>query len=103
MALRRKAQTGAPGAAEGRPVASGEGWRVLDIVCTSGPEDRPFEERHASASISLVLSGSFVYRSDHGSCLMAPGALLLGSPRQTFECSHPHGEGDLLGHELYRM
>lgn len=93
-ALRRKAQTGEPGVAEGRPLATGDGWRVLDIVCTSGPEDRPFEERHASASISLVLSGTFVYRSDHGSSLMAPGALLLGNPGHTFDCSHQHGEGD---------
>jgi AraC family transcriptional regulator len=93
-ALRRKAQTGERGAAEGRPVATGDGWRVLDIICSSGPEDRPFEERHASASISLVLSGTFVYRSDRGSSFMSPGALLLGDLGHTFECSHQHGEGD---------
>jgi AraC family transcriptional regulator len=93
-ALRRKAQTGERGAAEGRPVATGDGWRVLEIVCTSGPEDRPFEERHASASISLVLSGTFVYRSGRGSSFMSPGALLLGDLGHTFECSHQHGEGD---------
>lgn len=93
-ALQRKAQTGEPGVAEGRLIATGDGWRVLDIVCTSGPEDRAFEERHASASISLVLSGTFVYRSDQGSSLMAPGALLLGNPGHAFECSHQHGEGD---------
>lgn len=93
-ALRRKAQTGGLGAAEGRSIATGDGWRVLDIVCTSGPEDRPFEERHASASISLVLSGTFVYRSDRGSSFLSPGALLLGDSGHTFECSHQHGEGD---------
>jgi AraC family transcriptional regulator len=94
VAIRRKAQAGAPGAAEGRALAAGEGWRVVDIVCTSGPRDRPFEEQHGWASISLVLCGTFVYRSDHGSSLMAPGAMLLGSPGNTFECSHQHGEGD---------
>jgi AraC family transcriptional regulator len=93
-ALTRKAQTGGPGANEGRPVAAGAGWRVADIVCTSGPGDRPFEEQYLSASISLVLSGTFVNRSGRGSSLMSPGALLLGSAGQTFECSHPHGEGD---------
>ncbi|HYB13418.1 MAG TPA: AraC family transcriptional regulator [Myxococcota bacterium] len=67
---------------------------MLDIVCTSGPEDRPFEERHGSASISLVLAGTFVYRSDRGAWLMSPGALLLGHAGQGFECSHPHGAGD---------
>src|SRR5260370_11630520 len=90
----RKARTGAPGANEGRPVAAGEGWQVVDIVCTSGPRDRPFEERYLSASISLVLSGTFVCRSAHGSSLMSPGALLLGDPGNAFECSHQHGEGD---------
>ena len=94
IALQRKAQTGKAGAAEGRPVAIGDGWRVLDIVCTSGPEDHPFGERHASASISLVLSGTFVYRSERGSSLMSAGALLLGDAGHAFECSHPHGEGD---------
>jgi AraC-like DNA-binding protein len=94
IALQRKAQTGNAGAAEGTPVASGDGWRVVDIVCTSGPEDRPFEERHATASISLVLSGTFVYRSERGLSLMSAGSLLLGDAGHAFECSHPHGEGD---------
>ncbi len=67
---------------------------MLDIVCTSGPEDRPFEERHAFASISLVLSGTFVYRSDRGSSLLSPGALLLGDAGHAFQCSHQHGTGD---------
>jgi AraC family transcriptional regulator len=94
IALRRKAQTEGPGVAEGTMVAAGDGWRVIDVVCTSGPRDRPFEERHAWASVSLVLSGTFVYRSDHVASLMSPGALLLGNAGHTFECSHPHGEGD---------
>lgn len=75
-------------------MAAGEGWQIVDIVCTSGPRDRPFEERHGPVSISLVLSGTFVYRSDHGSSLMSPGAMLLGNAGSTFECSHQHGEGD---------
>lgn len=94
VALRRKAETGAPGVNQGHEIASGEGWRVVDIVCTSGPADRPFEESHSLASISLVLSGTFVYRSDHASWLMSAGSLLLGNPGNRFECSHRHGEGD---------
>jgi len=94
VALTRKRQTGAPGATEGTPVAAGEGWRVVDVVCTSGPQDRPFEERQLSAAISLVLSGTFVYRGDRGSSLMSSGALVLGNAGHTFECSHRHGEGD---------
>jgi AraC family transcriptional regulator len=93
-ALARKARSGEPGANQGRPVAEGDGWRVVDILCTSGPHDRPFEERYLSASISLVLSGTFVCRSDRGLSLMSPGSLLLGNAGHTFECSHQHGEGD---------
>ena len=93
-ALRRKAAAGGQGAADGRHVAAGDGWRVVDIVCTSGPHDRPFEEPLPWTAISLVLSGSFVYRSTGAGSLMSPGSVVLGSAGSTFECSHPHGEGD---------
>jgi AraC family transcriptional regulator len=93
-ALIRKARNGEPGTNFGKLVAEGEGWRVLDVLCTAGPHDRPFAERHAWESISLVLSGTFAYRSDRGSSLISPGALVLGSVGRTFECSHQHGEGD---------
>jgi AraC family transcriptional regulator len=93
-ALARKAQAGLPGASEARPVASGEGWRVLDIVCTYGPRDQPFEEHFQATSISLVLAGSFICRSQHGSSLMSSGSLLLGHAGKGFECSHQYGEGD---------
>lgn len=94
LALRRKARAGTPGAADARTIADGEGWRVVDVVCTSGPDDRPFEERQAWTSISLVLSGTFVYRSARGASLLSAGSLLLGDAGQAFECSHQHGEGD---------
>lgn len=93
-ALHAKAQSGAAGRIEDRPIAAGEGWSVADIVCTCGPRDRPFEERHACASISLVLSGTFVCRGESGSSLLSAGSLLLVGPGQAFECSHAHGEGD---------
>lgn len=93
-ALARKAREGRTGGADAREVAAGDGYRVLDIVCTSGPADRPFEERQSSNSISLVLSGTFVYRSNRGSSLLSPGSLLLGNLGDGFECSHEHGEGD---------
>ena len=67
---------------------------MVDIVCTSGPDDRPFEESHQTTSLSLVRSGVFVYRGDPGSTLMSPGAILIGHAGRSFECSHDHGEGD---------
>jgi len=94
IALSRKARTGAPGAAAATPVAAGDGWRIVDIVCTTGPADRPFEERYGSPSISLVLSGTFVCRTDRGSSLLSAGAMLLGNAGHLYECSHQHGEGD---------
>jgi AraC family transcriptional regulator len=73
---------------------SGSGWRVEDVVCTFGPGDRPFEERHETACIALVTNGTFRYRSEHGAALLSPGALLLGNHRHSFECSHEHSTGD---------
>lgn len=67
---------------------------MLDIVCTYGQGDRPFEEHFRATSISLVMAGSFVYRSEHGSSLMSSGTLLLGNAGHAFECSHEHNDGD---------
>jgi AraC-like DNA-binding protein len=75
-------------------LAQGDGWMVEDLVCTSGPQDRPFEERHSYVSIAIVAAGSFQYRSAVGRELMTPGSLLLGNPGQVFECRHEHGAGD---------
>ena len=77
-----------------RVLASGPGWRVQDVVCTSGPHDPPFEERHDGVCIAAVTGGTFRYRSSLGSTVLAPGALLLGNDRHCFECSHEHGVGD---------
>jgi AraC-like DNA-binding protein len=93
-ALRRRAHEGAPGTATGRVLACGEGWRADDVVCTSGPEDRVFEEQHAQHSIAVVVAGSFQYRTRHGEALLTPGALLLGNAGHSFECAHEHGRGD---------
>jgi AraC family transcriptional regulator len=67
---------------------------VRDVLCTSGPHDPVFEERHSMVSIAIVVAGSFQYRSTAGCELMTPGSLLLGNAGQSFECSHEHGEGD---------
>ena len=94
VALARKARTGEPGTNTGAVVATGAGWQVVDLVCTSGPRDPSFIERQTSVCISLVLSGTFVYRTERGSSLMSAGALILGNAEQPYECSHEHGEGD---------
>jgi AraC family transcriptional regulator len=77
-----------------RLLASGSGWRIADAVCTFGPHDRPYEEQHDAVCIAAVTAGTFRYRSTHGSAVLAPGALLLGNDRHSFECGHEHGVGD---------
>ncbi|HEX4019994.1 MAG TPA: AraC family transcriptional regulator [Acidobacteriaceae bacterium] len=98
--LARRAENGTPGRTTARVLAQGDGWTVTDMLCTSGPQDRSFEERHSGVSIAIVAAGSFQYRasSPHGKAtdceLMTPGSLLLGNPGQSFECGHEHGTGD---------
>lgn len=75
-------------------LASGPGWRVSDVVCTAGPQDRPFEERHDAMCIAAVMQGSFQYRTTQGAAVLAAGAVLLGNAGQCFECGHEHGMGD---------
>jgi len=94
QALTRRAATGSPGRTAGRPLARGDGWVVEDVVCTFGPGDRRFEERHAEVAIGVVVAGSFEYRSALGSVLLTPGSLLLGNTGESFECGHEHAAGD---------
>jgi hypothetical protein len=93
-ALARRVEHGTRGVAEARMIASGDGWTVADVVCTSGPQDRPFEEQHGRYSIAMVVAGSFEYRTPRGRALMTPGSLLLGNQGQCYECGHRHAAGD---------
>jgi AraC-like DNA-binding protein len=77
-----------------RILASGDGWRVRDVICTHGPQDRPFEEQHGSVAIAAVTAGTFQYRTRQGAATLVPGALLLGNHGACFECGHAHGVGD---------
>jgi len=99
-ALNEREVTGGAGQATACLLGQGDGWRVSDVICTSGPDDRSFEERHCGISIGFVVAGTFQYRScSHKEArvhqeLMAPGSILLGNSGQAFECSHDHGAGD---------
>jgi AraC-like DNA-binding protein len=94
QAVKRRATAGAAGGTAARVLARGAGWSVLDVVCTAGPEDKPFEEQHRNICIAVVVAGSFQYRSRAGRALLAPGSLLLGNAGQTYECGHTHATGD---------
>lgn len=88
----------AAGQTRARMVAQGDGWTVQEVLCTCGPQDRPFEERHDRVSVAIVLAGSFQYRGADGRRgageLMTPGSMLLGNAGRSFECGHEHGKGD---------
>jgi AraC family transcriptional regulator len=75
-------------------LAEGRDWRLAEYVCCAGPGDRPFEERHDAFTIAAVVEGTFKYRSETGSALLYPGAVLLGNRGTCFECGHEHGTGD---------
>src|SRR5262249_38383608 len=87
---------GGHGRLDARLLAKGEGWTVEDVVCSYGPQDRPYEEQHDHIAIAIVTSGTFQYRGSgsNGREMMTPGSLLLGSAGQSFECGHEHGVGD---------
>lgn len=93
-ALARRSRYGERGSAAGRSLARGDGWSVDDVICTSGPTDRPFEERHTRVSIAVVAAGSFQYRATTGRALLTPGSILLGNAGECFECGHDHAAGD---------
>lgn len=79
---------------QSRILATGPGWSVAEHLCSAGPRDRVFEERHSDVTIAIVMSGSFQYRGALGRELMTPGSLMLGNVGQYFECGHEHGFGD---------
>ncbi len=77
-----------------RLIGAGEAWRLSEHVCTSGPGDRSFEERHEHVSIAAVVEGTFNYHGHTGRVVLHPGALLLGNSGSCYACGHDHGRGD---------
>ncbi|MBZ9745034.1 AraC family transcriptional regulator [Mesorhizobium sp. CO1-1-7] len=75
-------------------LASGPGWDVADVICTASAGDRPFEEVHRDFCVAAVTSGTFRYRAQQGTAMLAPGSLLLGNSGTCYECGHEHGSGD---------
>jgi AraC-like DNA-binding protein len=93
-AVSERRRRGEAGSAGLRVLASGPGWRIADIVCTSDAGDRPFEEVHSHASIAIVTAGAFSYHGELGRTQLAAGSILLGNPGACFCCGHEHGAGD---------
>ncbi|MGD1093388.1 MAG: AraC family transcriptional regulator [Bryobacteraceae bacterium] len=94
QAVSRRSITGASGQLSSRVLAAGEGWTVRDVICSCGPQDRPFDEQHSGVSIAIVAAGSFQYGWGNAQELMTPGSIMLGNPGQGFKCGHEHAVGD---------
>jgi AraC-like DNA-binding protein len=77
-----------------RRIAGGDAWSVSEVVCSAGPGDRTYEERHDGFSVSAVLEGSFTYRAGRSANILYPGALLLGNDGGCYACGHQHSAGD---------
>lgn len=82
------------GAPVAQTLAEGREWRVSEYICSAGPADRPFEERHEQVTIAAVVEGTFNYRADTGRAVLHPAALLFGNFGTCYECGHDHSSGD---------
>jgi AraC family transcriptional regulator len=83
-----------PGGQRWRPLRQGDEWSIGEYLCTAGPDDHPFEERHEQFSIAAVIAGTFSYRGDTGTAVLHPGAFLFGNSATCYECGHDHSTGD---------
>jgi AraC family transcriptional regulator len=92
--MRRNDSIPAAGVPVARSLRQGQEWSMSEYLCTAGPDDRPFEERHEEFSIAAVIEGTFNYRGDTGAAVMHPGAFLFGNPATCYECGHDHSTGD---------
>ncbi len=95
--MSRKNMTNEPGERRSpvvHPLLSVPGLDVMYVICHSGPDDQPFEEKNYYVSLAIVVEGTFKYRARRAPVLLSPGSLLLISAEDNFECSHEHGCGD---------
>lgn len=77
-----------------RLIAQGSDWSAAEYICSAGPNDPSFEERHEGFTFAAVVEGSFRYETDTGTALLHPGSWLLGNFGQCFCCGHDHSRGD---------
>jgi AraC family transcriptional regulator len=64
--------------------------RVVDYVCSAGPDSAPYTELHGSYSVSFVRKGSFGYHIRGESFQLVAGCVLVGQPGDEFVCTHDH-------------
>jgi AraC family transcriptional regulator len=75
-------------------LASGPGWKVQSVTCSTRGSKQLVEEVHDSHVIAWVAQGSFTYHGETGRHLLHNGSLLLGHRDQCYACGHQHDGGD---------
>ncbi|NTX60490.1 helix-turn-helix transcriptional regulator [Myxococcus sp. CA051A] len=68
--------------------------RVFAYHCPASKGAPVEPEQFTHTSISLVRSGVFGFRSEHGPRLLTTGFAMLANPGQQYEISHEHAGGD---------
>lgn len=68
--------------------------RVTEYRCPLEKGAPVAAEQFSRATISIVRSGVFGFRSDRDVQLLSTGFVLLANPGQCYEISHDHGGGD---------
>lgn len=68
--------------------------RVFDYQCPASKGAKVEPEQFTDTSITVVRSGVFGFRSDHGARLLTAGSAMLANPGQQYEISHEHAGGD---------
>jgi AraC-like DNA-binding protein len=77
-----------------RDLAVDRSVRVTEYRCPLEKGAPVAVEQFSQATISVVRSGVFGFRSDRDDQLLTTGFLLLANPGQQYEISHDHGGGD---------
>ena len=75
-------------------LGGGAGFAAYDCVCEHGVRSPPAEGSYAGTKIGVMLDGAFHARSQQGSVVVGPGALLIGNRGASYEYRHVNDGGD---------
>ena len=76
------------------PLGTGAGFAAHDCVCDHGVRSPPAEGVYTATKIGVMLDGAFHARSQQGSAVVGPGALLIGNRGTGYEYRHVNDGGD---------
>ena len=75
-------------------LGGGAGFAAYDCVCEHGVRSPPAEGSYHATKIGVMLDGAFHARSQQGSVVVGPGALLIGNRGAGYEYRHVDDGGD---------